>query len=80
MQSVRISPQRRLASAVLTIPLLLMVLAAMCLPPAVAYSLIDRGLHESRFSWFAFGALAGAMWLFGLWLTIKSWRKSAAAD
>lgn len=70
-----LTPKRRLAAAVMTVPLILMVLVAFLLPVALAYSLVERGLEHGHYSWVTLGGLTAAMWLFGLYLTVRSWAR-----
>lgn len=64
-----------LTSATMTLPLLGLSIGALLMPPALCYSLIGRGVGEGHPSWVALGALTATAWLFGLYLTIKHWRR-----
>ncbi len=64
-----------LASATMSLPLMTLGIGALLMPPALGYSLIGRGVGEGHPSWVALGALTATAWLFGLFLTIKHWRR-----
>jgi len=64
-----------LASVTMSLPLMGLGLGALLMPPALCYSLLGRGVGEGHPSWVALGALTASAWLFGLFLTIKHWRR-----
>lgn len=55
----------------MALPLIAMGLVAVVLPPALAYSLLTRGFHESQAGWVVFGGLSGAMWLAGSYFMVR---------
>lgn len=52
----------------LGIPLLAFGVAALVLPPGIAFGLVTRGLRESRTVWVVLGASTGLVWLLILFL------------
>ena len=59
------------ATVVMALPLLAMALAAVALPPGLAYSLVMRGVGEGHPSWVALGGITGGIWLLMLRATAR---------
>jgi hypothetical protein len=53
----------------IAIPVAALGIGALVLPPGIAFSLVRRGLSESRTSWTVLGAIVGALWLLLLYGT-----------
>lgn len=67
---------RPLAVGIMALPLIAMGLVAVVMPPALAYSLLTRGIAESQAGWVVFGGLTGAMWLAGSAFMVRRARKN----
>lgn len=71
------SPARSFAGVIMALPLIAMGLVAVIMPPALAYSLLTRGIAESQAGWVVFGGLTGAMWLAGSLFMVRRAVKNA---
>lgn len=72
-----VSRARLVAALAMSVPLLLMTIAALVLPAALTYGLVVRGISESHPSWVLLGSVSGVVWLLMLRATARKARRKA---